>query len=137
MTSARSAHAPGLPLLRLSHVPELEGNRLRLHVQRMVFGGGGNRPERGASWFFLSPTDDREDFEAQVSLPLEQAEALAAACAAFNAIMDKHEHSAASPEALPSRSTAPRAQSLATAAAQVAILAGFLPAIAARCLGLL
>ena len=133
MTSARSAHAPGLPLLRLSHVPELEGNRLRLHVQRMVFGGGGNRPERGASWFFLSPTDDREDFEAQVSLPLEQAEALAA----FNAIMDEHEHSAASPKALPSRSTEPRAQSLVTAAAQVAVLAGFLPAVLARGLGLL
>jgi hypothetical protein len=82
------------PFLRQACVPEIEGDRLRLHVARQVFG---THPDRGNSWLTLSPSDDAgsQEYEAQVYLPLDQFEALDEACKAFNAVMDWKEREAA------------------------------------------
>ena len=73
---------------------EIEGNRLRLFAERFV-SGGRSRSERGFSSLWLSPTGDpaAKDYEATVTLPIDQSDALIEAAAAFNAVMDRHEAS--------------------------------------------
>ena len=135
MTSTRSAAALGLPaFLNSVSTPELEGSGLRLHASPVITMRWPTG-DRGYVLVALTPGDDPDEQAALVRLPLAQAEALAKACAAFNRIMDEHAARDDAPAA-PQRAE-PRAQALVTAVAQVAILAGLLPAVLARCFGLL
>ena len=130
MTSTRSAHATGLPALRSVAIPELEGTALRLHVAPVVTARWLSGP-RGYALVTLAAGDDPDEPAALVRLPLAQAEALAKACAAFNVILEAADRDVAPPWSVP------RTQGFVTAAAQVAILAAFLPAVVDRCRGLL
>ena len=149
MSRTFAAAALGLPALRSVALPELEGTALRLHVAPVVTARWPSG-DRGYALLSLCPGDDPDEPAALVRLPLDRADALAKACAAFNVIMDAAEpramtlretegHSAKGIDAVepPPPSTEPRAQALVTAAAQLAILAGLLPAVLARCIGLL
>ena len=150
MTSNRSAAALGLPVLRSIALPELEGDALRLHVAPVVTARWPSG-DRGYALLTLAAGDDPDEPAALVRLPLAQADALARACAAFNCIMDAAARVeelgpdlsrnnavtvATGPQELSPPPAAPRAQALVTAAAQLAVLAGLLPAVLARCLGL-
>ena len=90
MSRTFAAAATGLPaFLNPIATPELEGNGLRLHASPVITARWPSGP-RGYVLVALTPGDDPDEQAALVRLPLAQAEALTAACAAFNAIMDEH-----------------------------------------------